>query len=564
MRSIRRLALLLSLALFLLALPAHAAIPADLVFRNGAVYTMSATRSWAEAVAVSGGRIVYVGTNAGAAHWVGPQTKVVDLGGRMLLPAFHDCHVHPVESGIELSECRLYDDATPEAVLATIRDYVAKHPNDPWIRGGGWQLPVFPDANPHKSLLDAIVPDKPVYLSAADGHSAWVNSRALQLAGITASTPDPPNGRIERDPATKEPTGTLRESASWIVSKHLPAYTDEQYREGLRAALRMAAGFGITSLHEASADDRELATYDDLAKKGELTARVRVALSVDLDAGLKQIGKLLDRRRKFASRLVRPEAVKIFADGVIEAHTAALLAPYVGKGDSRGDLNIEPSAFRQLATALDAAGFQIHVHAIGDRAVRATLDAFESARTINGSRDSRHEIAHLELVDPKDMPRFRALGVTANFQPLWAFADPYIVKLTIPVLGPERSNYIYPIGSVLRAGAVVAFGSDWSVSSMNPLEAIQVAVTRKSPEGGEAPALLPNEAITLADALAGYTIAAAYADFDEATTGSIEVGKSADLIVVDKNLFAIPAEEIHTAKVTLTLFEGREVFRSAQ
>jgi predicted amidohydrolase YtcJ len=556
-----RLALLLLVAIVGFAVPAPAANQsADFVYRNGVVYTMSATRSWAEAVAVSSGKVVYVGTNTGVARWVGPQTKVVDLAGRMLLPSFRDSHVHPVESGIELSECRLYDAETPEAALAAVRDYVAKHPNDSWIRGGGWQLPVFPDANPHKSLLDAIEPKRPVFLAAADGHSAWVNSRALEIAGITAATPDPPNGRIERDPKTKEPTGTLRESASWLVSKHLPAYTDEQYREGLRAALKMAAGFGITALHDASADDREMATYDRLARAGELTARVRAALSLVTD-GERPVARLVELRGKYASRLLRPEAVKIFADGVIEAQTSALLEPYVGKGDDRGALNFEPDALRRIAIGLDRAGFQIHVHAIGDRAVRAALDAFEAARNANGARDSRHEIAHLELIDPSDVPRFRALGVTANFQPLWAYGDSYIKKLTVPVLGPERSSRLYPIGSLVKSGAVVAFGSDWSVSSMNPLDAIQVAVTRRGLDGNEETTLLPEQAITLADALAGYTIAAAYADFDEAITGSVEVGKSADLIVLDKNLFAIPATEIHKARVVLTLFEGRETFR---
>jgi predicted amidohydrolase YtcJ len=478
----------------------------------------------------------------------------------MVLPAFRDCHVHPVDSGVELAECRLYDAATQDDVLAAIRDYVAKHPSDPWVRGGGWQLPVFPNANAHKKLLDAILPDRPALLFAADGHSAWVNSRALAVAGITAATPDPPNGRIERDPVTKEPTGTLREDATHLVSKFLPPYTREQYREGLRATLRMAAGFGVVALHDASTDASELETYAELASAGELTAHSRAAITDDTDKGAADVARLVALRSTFARRLVRPEAAKIFADGVIEAQTASLLEPYVGKGTDAGHGNLEPRAFARLAVALDRAGFQIHVHAIGDRAVRDALDAFAAARSANGVRDSRHEIAHLELIDPTDVPRFRALGVTANFQPLWAFADTYITKLTIPVLGPERSKHIYPIGSVLRSGAVVAFGSDWSVSSMNPLEAIQVAVTRRAPEGGGEPPFLPDEAINLTDAIAGYTIVAAYADFEESTTGSIEVGKSADLIVLDRNLFAIPAEQIHEAKVLLTLFEGKTIY----
>jgi predicted amidohydrolase YtcJ len=536
---------------------------ADLVFRNGAVYTLDAARTWAEAVAVSGGRIVYVGADRGVADWIGPQTVVVNLQGKMLLPSFHDSHVHPVSSGVELDQCQLGNLETAEQILEALRRYAEQNPQKSWIRGTGWQLPAFADANPHKSLLDKVVADRPVFLTAADGHSAWVNSRALEVAKITKDTPDPKGGRIERDPKTGEPTGTLREAAIGLVARHLPAYTPADYLNGLRHALAMANRFGITSLQDAAVGDAELNAYAELDRRGELTARVVAAIYVEPAKGVSQIPRLIEMRKKYQSRRLRATAAKIFADGVIESRTAALLEPYLGTNGDRGKANVEPEVFNPLVAALDREGFQVHVHAIGDRAIRNALDAFEFARSQNGSRDSRHHIAHIELFNPADIPRFRRLGVVANFQPLWAFADPYIVKLTIPALGPERSRWLYPIRSVAATGAVVACGSDWSVTSMNPIYAMQVAVTRRGLDADAGPVWIPEETIDLAQALAGYTINGAYVNFEEAETGSIEVGKAADLIVVDRNLFEIPAREIHRAKVLLTLLEGKTVYRDA-
>lgn len=540
-----------------------ASIPsADLVLLGGAVYTVDAARTWAEAVAVKNGRIVFVGPTSGAKKFISKQTRVMNLQGKMVLPAFHDSHVHPVSGGIELGQCNLNDATTAEQVLESIRRFVAAHPQEKWIRGGGWQLFIFENANPHKSLLDQISTEKPIYLTAADGHSVWVNSRALEIAGITSATPNPTNGRIERDPKTGEPTGTLREDASGLVGKFLPKYSRPERIEGLRRALQMANRFGITSLQDASVDEDELEIYAELDRRGELTVRVVAALYADPDEGLKQIARLKALRRKYQSKNLRVSAVKIFADGVIEPHTAALLEPYVGLNGERGKPNWDAEALNKMVVALDREGFQVHVHAIGDRAARETLDAFEQARKLNGARDSRHHIAHLELIHPQDIPRFQALQVIANFQPLWAYADPYITKLTEPFLGAERSRWLYPIGSVARTGAVVAMGSDWSVTSMNPLDGMQVAVTRRELEATDGDAWHAEELIDLPTAIAGYTINGAYVNFEEKHTGSIEVGKAADLIVLDKNLFAIPKSAIHQVKVVLTLLEGKTVYNS--
>ena len=324
----------------------------------------------------------------------------------------------------------------------------------------------------------------------------------------------------------------------------------------------MANGFGLTSLQEASASEEELAAYAALDARAELTARVNASIYVDTDKGLSELPRLKALREKYRGKRLRAGAVKIFADGVLETRTAAVLEPYIGFGGDRGKANLEPEAFKVLAAALDREGFQIHVHAIGDRAIRMTLDALESARASNGVRDSRHHIAHLELIDPADIPRFRRLGVVANFQPFWANGDNYLTELTEPTLGPARSRWLYPIASVLSSGAVAVFGSDWSVSSMNPLDGIEVAVTHREPSRGPGPPWLPEERITLPDAIAGYTIRGAFVDFAEKETGSIEIGKAADLVVLDRNLFEIPPSEIHSAKVLWTLLEGREVYRA--
>jgi predicted amidohydrolase YtcJ len=535
--------------------------PAELVFRGGAVYTVDGARSWAEAVGVSGGRIVFVGTDAAANAWIGPATRVVELGGRMLLPAFHDSHVHPVSGGMEALECDLHGLPTTAAVLDAIRAYAAAHPDAKWIRGGGWDLTLFPAGNPTKSELDRVVPNRPALLDASDGHSAWANSKALALAGITRATPDPAHGRIERD-ASGEPSGALREDAVGLVSRLLPKYTARDHEAGLRKGLEIANGFGLTSLEEASASKADLEAYAALDAAGQLTARVSASITVDTDKVLGDLPRLKELRAHYRGKRFHADGAKIFADGVLETRTAAVLEPYIGFGSDRGKTNLEPADFRALATALDKEGFQIHIHAIGDRAIRDSLDALEAAEAANGRRDARHHIAHLELIEPEDIPRFRRLGVIANFQPFWANGDQYITELTEPELGPARSRWIYPIASVIAAGGVTAFGSDWSVSSMNPLDGIEVAITHREPEKGPGPAWLASEQIGLPDAIAGYTIRGAYLDHTESETGSIEVGKAADLIVLDKNLFEIAPSEIHTAKVLWTLLDGKEVFRS--
>ncbi|HSB53204.1 MAG TPA: amidohydrolase [Gemmatimonadales bacterium] len=535
-------------------------VPADLVLRHGEVYTMSPARPWADAVAVRDGRIVYLGEDPGVDKFIGMSTDVIDLGGRLVLPGFQDSHAHPLSGGLELGECNLYTARTPAEVEGAIRAYVSQRADLKWIRGNGWQLPVFPGANPKRELLDRLVPDRPAFFYSADGHSAWVNSKALELAGITAKTRDPAGGRIERD-AAGNPSGTLRESAMDLVSRLLPEYSTQDRIGAARRALAEANRFGITTITDADAGPEYLEAYRALDDQNQLTARVYTAIHVEKNPVEGETSRLVALRRRYSGSRLHADQVKFYADGVIEARTAALLAPYAGHGAETGSLNYTPEELATRISALDRQGFQIHIHAIGDRAIRVSLDALAQARKDNGHRDARPIIAHIELFDPADLPRFREIGVIASFQPYWAQADEYIRDLTLPILGPARSRWLYPIETMLNSGAVVVGGSDWTVSSLNPLDAIQVAITRRSVEEPNGPAWLPEERADLPRMLAAYTINAAYANRAERETGSLELGKLGDLIVLDRNLFAIPPTEIHRAKVLLTLVEGREVYR---
>ncbi len=534
---------------------------ADVVLRGGAVYTVDAVRSWAEAVAIRKDTIVYVGPDRGVSAYVGPRTRVVDLNGRLVLPAFQDSHIHPISGGISHNQCALYDVKTKEEYVDAVAKYAAAHKDAAWIRGDGWSLAAFaPSGIPDGRLLDAVVPDRPVYLESSDGHSAWVNGKALSIAGITKTTPDPPGGRIDRDPQTGEPVGSLQDSAMDLVNRKAPPYTPAERQQGLRWALKLLNSYGITSFQDASVDTDALDAYRALDDKGELTARVVGSLWWERGKGEEQIAGFIEARRKYTRGRLRATTVKIMQDGVFEVQTAAMLRDYKGKPGVRGLTMVEPEALKKDVTRLDKEGFQVHFHAIGDAAIRECLDAVEAARRANGPRDSRHHIAHIEVFDPADIPRFRALGVVANFQPLWAFADDYMVKLTLPYLEPDSARWIYPIGSLLRSGAVVAFGSDWSVSSANPLEELEVAVTRTGPLGETHEPFIPEERIDLPEALAAFTINAAYVNFQEKTTGSIEVGKLADLIVLDHNLFTIEPAAISDTKVLLTLLGGKPVY----
>jgi hypothetical protein len=387
-----------------------------------------------------------------------------------------------------------------------------------------------------------------------------VSSRALELAGITASTPDPEDGVIERDPRTGEPSGTLRESAIDLVEAKAPAPSAEMRLEGLRRALRYVNKFGITSFIEASVEDADFEAFKAVAQRGELTAKVRLSLRYP-DSGGENFEKLLARRQEVAAPRLHADAVKIYLDGVLEGETAALLAPYLNKPGHLGSVQVPVGQLNAAVTRFDAMGLQVHMHAIGDAATRAGLDAIEAARAKNGPGDQRHTIAHLQMIDPDDIPRFAALVVTANFTPLWAFPDDYIVKVNTPQVGVERVNRMYPIGSVHRAGGRIVGGSDWSVSTVNPLPSIEVALTRQDPDGIRTAVLNAGERVDLATMIAAYTIEGAWLMHQEKETGSIETGKAADFVVLDQDIFKLSAAKVGTAKVDLTVLDGEVIYR---
>jgi predicted amidohydrolase YtcJ len=538
--------------------------PADLVLKNGAICTMDAARRWFQAMVIRDGRIVYLGSDASVRPWIKDTTKIIDLKGGMVLPGFHDTHVHLAEGGVELDQLSLEGASDIQEVEQKIKEYMQKNPKKEWILGGNWALTLFANANPKKELLDAIVKDKPVFLISNDGHSAWANSKAIKMAGVTNKTTDPKLGRIERDPVTGEPSGAFREAAVDLIRKKAPRVTDLQMLQGTRNAVKYANSFGITAIIEANTGEDILKAYKKLDKDGSLSLKVRAAVETDPEGRENQVDRAIALRQKYSGKRLHIGAAKFFADGVVETHTAALLSPYLDKKEETGISNWTDDKFASMATLFDSRGFQIHIHAIGDRAVRQALNTIEVVRKKNTIFDNRPHIAHLQLIDKADMPRFRKLGVTATFQPFWAYRDVFVKDLTVPVLGEERTNNMYPINSLLRQGAVLSAGSDWTVSSLNPLDAIEVAVTRKGlfdkPEVGKDEPLNLDERVNLMDILAAYTCGGAFVDHSDRETGSLEPGKAADLIVLDKNLFDIPNTDIHKVKVLQTMIDGEIVF----
>jgi predicted amidohydrolase YtcJ len=551
---------------------------ADLVFVNGEVYTVDAARTWAQAVAVRAGRIVAVGTADDMAQLIGHATEVVDLHGRMLLPGFQDAHVHPVSSGLEMLRCDLNDVPGLDGYLRAVGDYAAANPSEPWILGGGWAMDEFPGGCPRKQDLDRIVADRPVFLSSRDGHSSWVNGRALEDAGITRNTPDPQDGRIERDD-TGDPMGTLQEGAGSLVGRLVPPPPPDVTYRGLLKGQTYLHSLGITAWQDAIVDvttDEDAGSFDaymSAAGRGDLTARVVGALWWDRHAGLEQIDELVAYRARPAAGRFAATSVKIMLDGVCENFTAAVLDPYLdGDGrrtGNRGISFVDAELLKDVVTRLDALDFQVHFHALAERAVREALDAVEAARRTNGMTDTRPHLAHLQVIHPDDLPRFRRLGAIANVQPLWAAHERQMDDLTIPFLGEPRWTWQYPFASLVRHGATLAMGSDWSVSTPDPLQEIHVAVNRVMPPGyshhvDRHDIFLPQERLDLPTAIAAFTMGSAYVNHLDRVSGSIEPGKVADLVVLDRNVFAAPTELIGEARCLMTFVEGERVYATAE
>ena len=515
-------------------------------------------------VLLAGGVVCAVGPDlAEAARAAG--AAVVDAAGGLVAPGFVDAHVHPVQGGLERLRCDLSEGETREDYLAAIASYAASHPEEAWIRGGGWAMAAFEGGNPTATDLDRVVPDRPAYLVNRDHHGAWVNSRALALAGLDRDTPDPPDGRLERD-ADGRPTGTLHEGAMALLGRVLPADTDEEVYAGLLEGQRFLHAVGVTGWQDAivgayagAADPGPF--YVRAVERGDLTAEVVGALWWDRTAVARseiadQVADLSARRAAYSSERFRCTSVKIMADGVAENFTAAMSAPYLdrcGHGGGTGHSFVAAEVLREVVPALAAADFQVHVHAIGDRAVRDALDAFAAA----ARPDLLPHIAHLQVVDPADVHRFAALGVAANCQMLWACLDDQMVELTLPFLGEERSAWQYPFGGLHRAGAALVAGSDWPVSTPDPLQAIHTAVTRTAyddPGRAGTEAFLPEQALPLEAAFAAYTSGSARLNGSRA--GVVAPGAPADVVLLDRDPFAGPAEEIGATRVRATWARG--------
>jgi predicted amidohydrolase YtcJ len=538
-------------------------MPADLVFVNGPVFTADPARSTVRALAVTGDRISALGDEKTVAGSVGAGTRVIDLAGRLMTPGFQDAHCHPGSSGLDLLRCSFSGCGDGEDAVAYVAAYAARNPDLEWILGAGWQQTWFPRGCPPKEALDAVVPDRPVLVYNADGHGAWANSLALATAGIDAETEDPADGRIERTGAG-EPQGTLHEGAARLVERLAPADTESDLRDGILAGQEYLLSKGITAWQDAHVDARTHATYRALAGSGDLIGTAVGALWWDRDRGLEQVEELEQMRSEPAGRYL-PTTVKLMLDGVVENNTASMIEPYF---DREGGLTantgidfIDPGRLGEIVTQLDRRGFSCHFHAIGDGAARNALDAVEAARLGNGWSAARHNICHLQVVHPQDLPRFRRLGVIANAQPLWAQDGVDQSELTLPYLGAERAGRQYPFASLLRAGATLAMGSDWAVSTADVMDQIDTAVTRENHDRPGLPPLNPEERISFLDALAGFTAGSAHVNHRDDVSGSLAVGMLADLAVLDRD--PVASGHIRDASVAMTVVGGRVVFEES-
>lgn len=529
--------------------------PADRIFVGGAVWTGDEERPRAAALAVRGERLLAVGTDAAVRALAGPRTEVVDLKGRFVCPGFNDAHLH----FLVLETVDLAGAESVEEIQGRIAEYAKAHPGSPWIAGRGWAYGAFPGGMPHKRLLDAVVPDRPAWMTGYDGHTGWANSRALRAAGIDRETKDPEHGVIVRDEAG-EPTGVLKEAAMGLVRKLIPPPTDEERYRALKKRLDQAASYGLTSVQNASFPAAELPVYERVMAEEGLKVRFYWALPFQKDLPASDLARYRALREKYRGPLFKFGAVKGMVDGVVEARTAAMLEPYEGGGGT-GLLNWTAEDLNRTAAFYDKEGFQIFLHAIGDKAIRMALDAYAHAARMNGTAGRRHRVEHVEVPSPADIPRFRALGVVASTQALFAHPDRNTLEVYAPALGPDRASRAMAFRLLDDAGAVQAFGSDWPVFSMETLKGIYCAVTRTTPEGSPRGGWQPHLRISAEAALRHFTKDAAYASFDEADKGTLAPGKLADFVVLSDDILASPAERILKAKVLLTVMGGRETYR---
>ncbi len=550
---------LLSL-LFILSSCSKTPQPADIIITNARVYTVNPEQPWAEAVVVKGERILFVGSGNKAERFRSSRTRVIDAGGRLLLPGFIDSHVHFVGGSLSLQQVDLAGTKTVEEIQERIRRYAEEHPRASWVEGRGWMYASFPGNMPHKKFLDEVVPDRPAVMRCADGHTTWVNSVALALAGIDRHTPDPKNGRIVRD-ANGEPMGALLEEAGSLVTRMVPERTSEEILVALREGLREAARFGVVRVHGMGGEFERLDLLHRLRQEGNLTVRFSVAMWVSSPGPAAEDWTAYEEARaRFDDEWISVGGIKLMLDGVIDSMTGAMLEPYEGETENRGKLFWEAETFKKVVTEATRRRIQVSTHAIGDAAVRLALDAYEHAARATGNFDLRHKIEHAENIAASDIPRFGHLRVVASFQPFHANPDPVWMGTWIKFVGPEREQRAFPWKAVLDGGAHLAFGSDWPVVTLSPWPGLQVAVTRQDLDGYPVGGWIPQHKLQLADAVYAYTMGGAYAMHRDKEEGSLEAGKLADLILISPNIFDIDPQKISETKVVLTMVGGRIVF----
>jgi len=568
-----RLSCSVSLILCVSSLAGEVPRAADLILIHARVYTVNPAHTWAEALAIRDGKLLAVGTDKEIEQYRRPSTTVIDAKNRLVLPGLTDCHVHFLDGSFALRQIDLEGAKDLAEIQRRVKAYANAHPHDAWLLGRGWSYPLFPPTGlPNKKDLDAIIADRPVYLDGFDGHSWWANSKALEAAHITKDTPDPPGGAIVRDPNTGEPTGAIKEDAAdAVVRRAIPDPGRETKLKALRAGLKHANELGITRVHvmggvnPGAGDLSDADLLEELRKNGELTVRFYLAYRVEPPLVTdEQIADIERARERYHDDWIAVGGVKIFMDGVIETHTAAMLQPYSDDPSLSGQLLWDPERYRILVAELDRRGIQVFTHAIGDRAIQTTLDAYENAARVNGTKDARHRIEHIEDAAASDIPRFGSLGVIASMQPLHAYPDDDTLTVWARNVGPERAHRGWAWRSIQAAGGLLAFGSDWPIVTLSPWPGLQNAVTRKTTEGEPQGGWIPSERLSIQEAIKGYTINAAFAGHREKREGSLEPGKVADLIVVSQNLFKVDPARIRKTKVLLTMVGGKVVYSSAK
>jgi predicted amidohydrolase YtcJ len=537
---------------------------ADSIVLHGRVYTLDSKQPWAQALAIHADKIVAVGDDATIEKFRGPETKVIDAAGQLVLPGFVDCHIHFMDGALSLGRVNLEGAKDVAEIQQRLRDYAAKHPGKDWLLGRGWDYAMFGAAAlPDKKYLDELFPDRPVFLEGYDGHTYWANSKALTLAGITRDTPDPPNGIVVRNPATHEATGALKEAAQGIVAKAAPELTRAERLAALRAGIKWANENGLTRVHSAGGDFPQLALYDELRRSGELTLRFYIAYFMDPPEMRPQDVEAIETaRKKYRDEWIDTDAVKFMVDGVIESHTAAMIEPYSDDPSLKGKLFWDPAKYSSAVADLDKRGLQLFTHAIGELGVRTALDAYQHAEEVNHSSDRRPRIEHIETVTTTDIPRFGKLGVIASMQPLHSYPDADTLDVWARNAGPDRASRAWSWKSIADAGGRYAFGSDWPVVTLNPWYGLQTAVTRQTREGKPEAGFVPSQRLTVAQAVEGYTLGAAFAGRREKTEGSLEKGKLADLIIVSQNIFEIDPHKLSETKVRTTIVGGKVVYQS--